>query len=61
MYSFSLTIFDVFRDELGRLEASGGPSQAALESLLEAFGGPLGALGGPLGALGGFLGDFGGY
>ena len=64
MYGFSLIIFDVFGDELGRLEASGGPSQAALESLLEAFGGPLGALGalgGLWGALGDFLGGLGGY
>ena len=44
MFSFSLIIFDVFRDELGRLEASGGPSKTALESLLEAFGGSWEAL-----------------
>ena len=60
MYGFSLIIFYVFIQELGRLGASGGPSQAALETLLEAFGGALGALGGPWGALGGFLGGFGG-
>ena len=56
MYGFSLIIFDVFIEELGRLEASGGPSQAALESLLEAFVGPLGALGGLWGGPWGLLG-----
>ena len=61
MFGFSLIIFDIFRDELSHLEASGWPSQrgplggplglfealwGTLESLLEAFGGPFEAFGG---------------
>ena len=59
MFGFSLIIFDMFRDELSHLEASGWPSQrgllggplglleifgGTLENLLEAFGVPLGLL-----------------
>ena len=54
-FSVLLIIFDVFRDELGRLEAAGGASEAPSESLLDAFVGPWGASWEALGAIEPFL------
>ena len=65
MFGFSLIIFDIFRDELSHLEASGWPSQRAPLGrplgLLDAFGGDFGELlRGLLGVIYGSLGPFGG-